>query len=203
MKAIARPGGHRSRRYVFRCFDALPEVELIARGSDWVKILDRPADLRRGIVRHVKWEILPGLRVSYKEEDGIHSSFVMITSVLGGQSVGTAASVFEVHPGVLHFEELVEGMVSANDSETRGVAVARLGLGAPLAADERIVELIRQKTCDKDPYVREGALWAITYTEWPVFRTVLRRVSAEDSEPYLREFAARTIDSFDRLGLEE
>lgn len=202
MRAIERPGGHRSRRYVFREFDSLSEVQLIARGSDWQKVLDRPADPERGIPLHVKWELLPGLRISYKEDEGIESSYVMVTSTLGEKSVDAGSAVFEVHPKVVTFDQLISDADSAVDSQDKGIAVVRLGLGAPLEVDDRFVERINRSVQSSDEHVREGALWAINYTEWPIFRRTLREISMKDSDPFLREFAEGTLTAFDRLGLE-
>lgn len=151
----------------------------------------------------VQWELLPGLRASYTEEEALESSYVFVTSTLGARSVESATAVFEVHPKVIDFDTLISELDRAPDSQRRSIAVARAGLGAPLEPHKRFVERIGECAFDQDCRVREGALWAMTYAEWPVFRGVLRTVASEDDDLYLRDFAQETLESFDALGVGE
>ncbi|MFI0237712.1 hypothetical protein [Streptomyces sp. NPDC016845] len=203
MRAVKGAGGYRSRRYVFREFDALRVVDALLSGNAWQKIAQRPADPQQGIPRLVKWELLPGLRASYYEEEALGASYVVLTSTLGAPSVHSAAAGFEVHPQVYDFADLIAELDTASTAERRAVAVARAGLGAPLARDDVFFERISGCAADAEPQVRHGALWAVSLTEWPEFRDLLRSVARADADPELRELARETLTDFDELDRED
>lgn len=202
MNVIKRPGGHRSRRYIFRKQVSLADMELIARGSSWARVADQPADAEHGIPLVVKWEIIPGLNVTYTEEDSIRSSFAMVTSRLGPEPADMAVAVFEVHPEVIPVDELISELDSARGTADEALALARAGLGAPLEPDQRLVQRISSSLKSADDRIREGALWAVSYSEWPTFRDAVRQLTETDPDTFIREFSAGVLDVFDRLGLE-
>ncbi|MGW2866783.1 hypothetical protein [Kitasatospora sp. NPDC001225] len=203
MNVIKRPGGHRSRRYIFRKQNSLPVMELITEWPSWDQVAYRPADAERGTPLQATWEILPGLTVTYIEEDTIRSSFAMVTSRLGPETAGMAVAVFEVHPEVVTVDELIAELDSARGTDDEAVAVARAGLGAPLEPDERLVQRISSSLRSADDVVREGALWAVSYSEWPIFRKAVRQLAESDPNTFIKEFAAGVLDAFDRFGLED
>ncbi|GGP52328.1 hypothetical protein [Saccharothrix coeruleofusca] len=202
MKAIKRPDGYRSRRYILKGDTPLLEVELIAQGSDWQRILDRPAAPEQNKDRLVKWELAAGLRVSYVEDSALQCAYIIITSWLGAQEVETAAAVFEVHPKIFRFQELIAAVDSADNTETKALAIARAGLGSPLEPQDDFVERITGAAREQDPILREGALWAITYTEWNLFNPLVQDMADNDPDEFVRGLAVRVLDVIDKLRLE-
>jgi hypothetical protein len=201
MRVIQRSGGHRSRRYLLRDPSPLSTVDALLTGSGWSRIAVRQADHGQGLPLLAMWELFPGLRVRYSEDELPETCYAMITSTLGARSVVSASAVFEVHPAVVGFATLLSELDDASDGYDLGVAIARAGLGAPLEEDARLTGAVLRCVASENSQVREGALWAISYAEWPCFRRTLAQVSAGDSEPFLRDLAAGTLRSFDQVGI--
>ncbi|RKT84586.1 hypothetical protein SAMN05421805_103522 [Saccharopolyspora antimicrobica] len=204
---IQRKDGFRSRRFVFGSRDSFPVVADIARTSGWKQLLKRPTDQPRADMMSVRWEvdaeIDPGLRITFTEDAAIDSAYVLATSPLGPpQRVKTVTRVFAAYWGVLSFDDLIVEVDTAT-ADALPLAVLRAGLGAPAHRDERFVERISACAAAEEDSVREAALWAMTYAEWPVFRPVLREVAAGDPDEFLRKMASGVLSSYDRIGLPE
>ncbi len=203
MKAIQRKDGHRSRRYLFRNWTSLSEVRSIARASAWDEVgvtPDVPGDSAEDLV--AVWELLPGLRATYTRESALSAAHVVITSKVAPEEIDSAVALFEAHPGVLTFEDLIQQATSTRDPESEAEAVARAGLGAPLVADARFTDTIQNASASPHTRVREGALWAMAYTEWIDFSGTLEQIARSDPDEFLRDFATRVLRVFEHLGLE-
>jgi hypothetical protein len=101
-------------------------------------------------------------------------------SSVGEHPVLSVAPTLEALPGVLSFDELLREVEATTGGLERGVAVIRCGIGAPLAIDERFVEVMTSAARHSESVVREGAVWAITYTEWPELWGVLEEFAKRD-----------------------
>jgi hypothetical protein len=203
MIGVKRGGAHRSRRFVFRNYDSMAEIEEIARAADWSKGRHRPADPDRGVAALTRWELFPGLRVEYTQDLALESAFSIAVSSLGEELLGNPVTLFSAYPGILDFEELLAEHDATESPDSRSVAVTRLGLGAPLEVDRRFSSRIEQCAFSADDVVREGALWGIIYSEWAdVFRETLHRIAKNDSDPFLRDLAGGALTAMDRVVVE-
>ncbi|MEE1739342.1 hypothetical protein PUR49_22925 [Streptomyces sp. BE147] len=201
MNVIERPGGFRSRRFVFTTLHAAAEVRSIAHAAGWQQTVDRPATPEGDVPLLLTWEVLPGLTVSYTEKAGIETSFVLASSSLGAAEVEGCIAVFAAHPRVLSFDALIATCDAADSPPAQGMALARAGLGAPIEEDERFIERLEAGAFAADGAVREGALWGMAYAEWPTFRNSLAEASRTDPDEFLRRVAASALRAFDRIGV--
>ncbi|MEU7004079.1 hypothetical protein [Nonomuraea sp. NPDC046570] len=201
MNVIERMGGFRSRRFVFQSLHMAGEVKAIAAAAGWKTTLRQPAAPHEGRPLLMKWEVLAGLTVLYTEKDAINTSFVMAASSLGAAEVEGCVAVFAAHPLVMTFDELIGVCDAADAPDSKGAALARCGLGAPIEADERFVERLEAGAFADEAAIREGALWGMAYAEWPVFRRPLDRAARNDPDEFLRKVAASALGAFDRIGV--
>lgn len=179
-------------------------MDELASGAGWEKVRDRPADPQTGRTPVVTWELLPGLRVSYTEDQGLRCGYAVATSFLGESALDTPIAFLGAHPLTLTYEDLLASCDEASEeSQTQAVAVARLGLGAPLEEDERFVSWISRLLRSEDEFVREGALWGAVQSEWEVFRDALEQIGAEDTVGPLRDLAAHGLAQLDQIGDED
>jgi hypothetical protein len=176
---------------------------LVAKASGWEKVRDRRVNAAQNVSLLLTWELLPGIRVTYTEEESLESSFVMATSSLDEESLRNPVTLFSVHPEVLSLEDLLSELDSSNSPDRRSVAVTRLGVGAPLKVDDRLFSRIEQCAFSEENIVREGAVWAIIYSEWFAFRETLRSISENDSDQFLRELASGAITALERVSAED
>ncbi|MEV0650305.1 hypothetical protein AB0I28_34095 [Phytomonospora sp. NPDC050363] len=198
---VQRPGGFRSRRFVFAAPRASAEVRAVAAAAGWQPTVDRPASPDGGKPLLLGWEPLPGLAVTYTEKPAVETCFVMAASALGAAEVEGCVSVFAAHPFVRGRRELLGPCDSADTTAALGVALARAGLGAPVEADEGFVRRLESGAFHDDPAVREGALWGMAYAEWAVFRPTLATAAEEDGDEFLRRVAASALRAFDAVGV--
>ncbi|GAA4627380.1 hypothetical protein GCM10023196_039330 [Actinoallomurus vinaceus] len=204
MDVTERSGALKTRRYLFEQRNSLGFVAEVARGHGWT-LPDEPPRLppdHAGPVR-VLLEILPGLRLLYENDPARPNSYVQAIgdSGLGPDIVDHMMAVFRAYPGILTFEALLDDLDAATETEARDVAVRRAGLGAPAQMDERLVARITECATAKDKRLREGALCAIGYTEWPVFLPLVRKMAAEDRKRSLRAAAKLTLKAYELVGL--
>jgi len=200
MMAIKRPGGHRSRQFVSRTFDASADMEELAQAFLWRRISERPADPARDIKHRIRWEVFPGVDVTYLEDPAVASSYSIVTSTVGAPPVDSVSAVLEAAPHVLLPDELIGDVESAADPEALSIAIVRLGLGAPEQPDDRFVERISAAADDPSDLVREAAIWAMTFAEWPVFRTTLTRLKHGDPDERIRGLAEAALEALEGLG---
>ncbi|MFK0293010.1 hypothetical protein ACIQU6_21390 [Streptomyces sp. NPDC090442] len=151
----------------------------------------------------MKWEVRPGLIVSYTEKTAIGTSFVMAASSLGAAEVEGSVAVFVAHPLVMKFDDLLASHDGSGNPAEQGSALARLGLGAPIEPDDRFVSRLQAGAFAEHGAVREGALWGMAYAEWSVFREPLRQASLTDSDDFLKKVASTALQAFDRIGVPE
>lgn len=201
MNVIERPGGFRSRRFVFRGLHFAEEVRNIAGAAGWRLTLDQAATPAGDTPLLITWEAQPGLTVSYTEKSAIETSFAMAASPLGAAEVEGCVAVFAAHPDVLTFDELIELCDAADSPPVRGMTLARAGLGAPIEVDERFSERLEAGAFANDGAVREGALWGMAYAEWPQFRPALQEAAQGDPDGFLRRVAASALRAFDQIGV--
>lgn len=201
MNVIERPGGFRSRRFVFKALHAAGEVRNIADAAGWRQTVDQPATPGGETPLLLTWEAQPGLTVSYTEKSAIETSFVIASSPLGAAEVEGCIAVFAAHPHVLTFDELIDLCDAADSPPTQGMTLARAGLGAPIEVDERFVERLEAGAVADDGAVREGALWGMAYAEWSVFRPALEEAAQSDPDEFLRRVAATALRAFDQIGV--
>jgi hypothetical protein len=78
-------------------------------------------------------------------------------------------------------------------------ALLRLGAGAPKEADDEVVMRVKESIGHTDAQVRVAAVWAMVYTEWPVFRDILAGMAETDTDPEVAARAAKAVQDFDAV----
>lgn len=69
---------------------------------------------------------------------------------------------------------------SSDDAQNEARSVFRLGVGAPLAAENTILVRVEAAARSQNEIVRRAALWAMAYSQWPEYRETLRWLAGND-----------------------
>ncbi|MGW4045203.1 hypothetical protein [Streptomyces sp. NPDC004721] len=186
----------RSRRLVLRELRAEAHVSAYARELGWKVREVRQADPEEATEYRVVWAANPQLLLHYIEDEIPERSFVFVIGS-DAELVHGAAGVFEEHLNALTLEELIADVDGAVLSPERlSDAVLRAGVGAPREFDERFFTRIDAALRHPDPQVREGALWAVTYSPWSQYRERVLEMSRSDPDQQLREAASILLEEF-------
>lgn len=199
--AIERSGGFRSQRFLSREYAASADMKEFADAFLWTLSSERTADPARDVKRRIKWEVSPGVHVTYLEDPAVQSSYSIVTSTVGAPPVETVAAVLEAAPHVVSPDDLIAAVDSAVGIDDKSIAVVRAGLGAPTVVDDRFVRKIGAAAEDESAEIREAAVWAMTFSEWPTFRPLLVQIGRDDQESHLRRLAAMATEVFNNMDL--
>ncbi|SOD67829.1 hypothetical protein SAMN06297387_13610 [Streptomyces zhaozhouensis] len=180
---------YRTRRFVLRQPHAADEVVAVARLHGWTFV--REESSRAGTVRRVILEAgFPGLSVLYHERDDPDLCGLAVDSVLGPEAIGTVATLVQ---GALVPWTLAELLDEIDNAADRVLAVRRAGIGAPLGADADPAFLRRFSATAEDAEcdVRAASVFAMVDTGWPECVPVLEKAARSDSDPAVRDVAAK------------
>ncbi|HYU67238.1 MAG TPA: HEAT repeat domain-containing protein [Jatrophihabitantaceae bacterium] len=202
MNVLPRPGGWRSRRFVFRAFPLTGEMDRLASEHGWTIADERVLDPEAGRIRR-KWTAAARVSVSCLEDPPIESAYALAFGGAGEEAVAAVADVLAADPWFLTFDELLADVDAASGVRSRRVAVVRAGLGCPLEPDDRFVSRIEAAARDPHTEIREAAVWAMTHSEWPVFTGLLERIAHDSRDEYVQWLAVRALKALAGLGLEE
>ena len=188
-------GRYRSRSLIFRKPQAENDAERLADAMGWPVRGEIAADHSRGIPYEVMWGVGPILRLHYLEDDLSASSYLVFSGDKQ-DAVDAATRVAERHLEFFSFDELLTAVVHARDDAEKCRAIIRAAIGAPREFDECFFELIRDLLRNKNPALREAAIWAISYPGWPVFFDLLRSTARTDPSRRIRDTAEGMLGAF-------
>lgn len=191
----------RSRRLVLRLFKAEADVQALADGLGWPMVAERPSG--GGQPRRVVWEIVPGINVSYLEDDGIQASYVVVTSNVNPDEIENFFRMVSSNLDSYSVEELAAMPASVTTVDARARSVVLAGLGAPKTVDQGILSTVTGAAQDTEDRVREAAVVAASFAEWPELRPVLQEISVNDRKRSIRKLAKKLLDVYDTLGIGE
>lgn len=201
MSSVAAHNQGRSQRLVLRSFRAEDSVQALADSLGWPRAAERPAT--REQPRRVVWEIVPGINLSYIEDEALHASYVVVTSSTSPGEIANFLRLTSDNLDGYSVEDLTTLGVDAVTPEDRARALALAGLGAPKVADDGILSLVANAARDPDARVREAVVIAASYAEWPELRPVLGDIAARDREKAVRKLAKKLLEVYDTLGIGE
>lgn len=191
---------YRTPRMVLRKPSAEEEVRQFAESNSWTLVSDRPGDAEAGQRRELVWEAGPEAQVTYSQDDMSPSSFVTASSA-SANLTSSLGRWLEEELRPWRVKDLSRLVDVAKDPVRIGLAVLRLGLGAPYEYDEAVFQRMSRGLTHEDGRTRDMAIWATTYSPWPQYRPLLRYIAEHDPEPDLRERARFTLDSYDAVGV--
>jgi hypothetical protein len=189
---------YRTRNLVTRSCPSLDEVIGLAERTGW-PCIDDELDERR---HEVRYEIGPEVTLHYVEDQVIRMCYIYISSSIGNFAEGYA-KVIEEEVDILSIAEIARALDAEQDLLRKGREIIRLGVAAPSTYDESVYSRIRGALDSPDERLREMAVWATSYSSYPQYRPLLRRVAQDDAVQRLRERAAMMLEAFDRAGVGE
>lgn len=189
----------RTSRMVLRGLPAEEEVTELAEGNGWPKLQDTGSP-EEGGQREVTWQAAPATTLHYVEDGASSSSYVYVKGEQPQLTTSIGSTVEqELHPWRLL--DLWRRVDVAKDPVRLGLALLRLGVAAPHSYEEGTFERIRRGLTHEDERTRDMSVWAITYSPWPEYLSLLEDIAAHDPVPTLRERAELVIEAYGAAGV--
>jgi hypothetical protein len=91
-------------------------------------------------------------------------------------------------------EEMFEAWKSAPHDTAQILAILRIGVGAPATYEESFACYFREALAHADESIREAALAALGYQDWPEFDDELKHIAECDSSERCRNRAAYMLE---------
>lgn len=190
---------YRSRNVVLREEVDPAAVRAVADQSGWIFFVQVESDPERGVFYEVRWDVPGGGTVHYIIDEVVDCVYIVARHDDRSIADRTAGEI-ATRLSSWTLEEMLHDFDVNVYPAGWGKALLRLGAGAPIQENEEVVIRVRESVQHKDPQVRQAAIWAMVYTEWPVFRDVLLSMAEADSDPEVARAAARAMELFDRAG---
>ncbi|MFI1255246.1 hypothetical protein ACH4U6_15835 [Streptomyces netropsis] len=190
---------HQSRRYVLRSEVSADDIDDFALAWGWPLVHETPRDRDEQVDGQLIWQGLPDVALHFIVDATSGVAYVVFTGD-GRSSVEPFEQQFVDQVPLWGLDELFRAFDEAEDARTRAQHVLRMGLAAPPEFDEGVFRRISETVANSEPKVRYAGLWATTYTGYQRFVPVIRRVSLEDPEDYVRSRALSIVKAFEAEG---
>ncbi|MFJ8531879.1 hypothetical protein [Streptomyces sp. NPDC093591] len=182
--------------------EAEEQVERAAESLGWPCRGEIPADPDQGVPYEVQWMAGPALILHFVVDDLSNCSVVRVS----GDSpdfVESAAFLVKGSVDVYSFEELLDSVEAAEDTEKSAQALMQASVGAPPEFSERLFGSIRSFLASGNPELQEAAIWATSFTPFAQYRALLNEVLATQSDLRLRKTAMSVLEAYDHEGVPE
>ncbi|WP_199512585.1 hypothetical protein [Nucisporomicrobium flavum] len=163
---------------------------------------ERLGDEDAGTGYEMTWSMAPAVILHYVEDVVSRSGHVHVT----GRDTADIESRVETlgrELDTLTMKELTAAVGEAGAGPELARALLRVGLGAPLAFDATVFDVIRGGLANEDAMVRQSTVYATTYSPWREWLPVLREVARDDPSADVRELAAATAGQLEQLDGDE
>ncbi|WP_194912900.1 hypothetical protein [Catenulispora rubra] len=187
---------HKSDSQVFRAAEGESEVARAAEMLDWPLRGVIDADPAAGVPYEAQWGIGTGPTLHYVMH-GLSDSSFFFASADDPMAAASAAGLAAPYLDVETFDELLADVDRAKGLNQIGRALLRAALGAPEAVDMRLVDRISNTLRDRDPQLREAAIWAITIQPWTDYRLLLTKLAADDRDQRIRDLAQVVLEGYE------
>jgi hypothetical protein len=134
------------------------------------------------------------VRLIYVEDPIAECAYVIVS----GADMGVACDLINEKIPTWTDEELFEDWHNAPHDTAQILAILRIGVAAPFNYAEEFAKHLREGISNRDPAVREAALAAIGYRDWPEFDEELKRIAREDDSERCRNRAAHMLEVSER-----
>ena len=192
----------RSSRRVLREYPDFARVHRYAEEHSFAPKSEQLGDEDAGIGYEMSWFLTPTIIFVYAEDEVAQSSYLYVTGRDAAEIEARIAAIgHDLDP--LSMNELLAAVAESGDGPRLARALLRVGLGAPLAFDGAVFEVIRSGLSNKDEMVRQSTVYAMTYSPWPEWLPVLREVARDDSSADVRELAAATVEQWETMDGDE
>ncbi|MFE7588074.1 hypothetical protein ACFU6K_01650 [Kitasatospora sp. NPDC057512] len=189
-----------SRRRVLRPGPGEAEVEAFCAAHAWPRVGEGWLDPEAKWEYKITWSCGPAVKIHYVEDELAGQRYVQ-TSGSNLQILEHYARIAEEELPVWNLEDLVEQADLAENPIRRGLALIRLGVGAPTRIDSDVFARIAAGLEDAAKEVRDMSILASLYAAYPSLRPLLESVSENDEVQDLRDRARSILAAFDNMGV--
>ena len=159
--------------------------------KDWLLWARRPGDPANQVPFELEYRSEEeDVTVIYVDDPIAECSYAHVS----GRDMANACEVIRGKIPVWTDKELLNDWDEAPHDSAQIAAILRIGVGAPSEYDEGFAERLRAALARSDPAVREAALAAIGYTEWPEFDEALVEILESDPDERCRKRAAHMLE---------
>ncbi|MEU1283916.1 hypothetical protein [Kitasatospora sp. NPDC005856] len=189
-----------SRRRVLRPGPGEAEVEAFCAAHAWPRVREGWLDPETKWEYKITWSCGPAVKIHYVEDELAGQRYVQ-TSSSNMQLLEHYARIADEELPVRTLEDLIEQVDLAEEPIPRGLALIRLGVGAPTGSDSEVFARIAAGLEDSAKEVRDMSILASLYAAYPNLRPLLKSVSEQDAVQDLRDRARATLAAFDNMGV--
>lgn len=187
---------HRSRNVVLHQEVTPSAVRAVAEQNGWIYHGQIESDPEKGTFYEVRWDLPRGGTVHYIVDEVADCVYLVVRHDDRAIAEHTADEVAtQLRSWTL--QEMVHDFDVNIYSAGWEKALLRLGAGAPIEQDDEVDLRIRESVQHKNERIRLTAVWAMVYTEWPVFRDLLSSMRDTDSDPEVARAAAHATELLD------
>lgn len=170
-----------TRRLILRDHVGNAEIRAFVDASGWTFVGEIDRDPEQGIGYEAKWATVGG--DAHYVVDEFADVVYLLAPDAAHASIENALSVWTL-------DELVEDSYVHVYPAGWAKSALRLGAGAPVVAEERVVDHLMYSSRYADAQVRRAALWAMVYTAWPEFTETLTALARDEDPEVAREALA-------------
>ncbi|TCC08112.1 HEAT repeat domain-containing protein [Kribbella soli] len=167
-----------SRRLILRDHVGNADVRAFVDAAGWTFVGQIDRDLEHGIGYEAKWSTDGG--DAHYVVDEFADVVYLLAPDAAHASIENALSVWTL-------DELIEDSYVHVYPAGWAKSVLRLGAGAPVVADERVLDHLVFSAQHADVPVRRAALWAMVYAAWPEFTEALTALARDEDPGIARE----------------
>jgi hypothetical protein len=182
-----------SRRLVLRDHVEDAAIRSLADDAGWSVVGAIARDPEQGIFSEVKWDARDGGSVHYIVDEFADAAYLVAANEESAAADAALARI-EARLPVWSVGELLEDCYVHVYPAGWAKSLLRLGVGAPLTADEPVLEHVRFSAGHRDAPVRRAALWAMVYTAWAEFADDIARLAQDDEDPQVADEARRALE---------
>ncbi|RJO72542.1 hypothetical protein D5S18_22490 [Nocardia panacis] len=189
-----------SRRRVLLPGPGEAEAEAFCAAHAWRRVAEGWLDPQTKREYKITWSCGPAVQFHYVEDDLAGQRYV--------QTSGSNLHILNLYAGfadeelpIWQLEDLIEQVDLAADPIRRGLALIRLGVGAPPILDDAVFTRIAAGLADSAKEVRDMSILASLYAAYSSLRPLLRSVSENDEVQDLRDRAGAILAAFDNMGV--
>lgn len=164
-----------TRRLILRDHVGNADIRAFVEAAGWTLVGEIERDPEHGMGYEAKWSTADG--DAHYVVDEFADVFYLLAPDAAHASIENALSVWTL-------DEMIEDCYVHVYPAGWAKSTLRLGAGAPVVADERVVDHLVYSAKYAEVPVRRAALWAMVYTAWPEFTEAVT-VLARDEDPVL------------------
>ncbi|MER6068420.1 hypothetical protein ABT187_06095 [Streptomyces sp. NPDC001817] len=196
---MAQEGILVSRRLVLKDSVSPDDIERLAETLDWKLKSYVKRDAERDVDFSATWQVDEVTEAHFTEDSYADERYFVVSGVEWSR-IDEVLNSIQSEIAVWSLDELILEVDGNIYPASKGKAVLRLGLGAPLEAVDSVRDRILAASRNPEARVRRRAVRAIAYTPWPEYRERLAELAGGDPDEMVVREAGVVVRALSESG---